>query len=180
MPVMILRRLLTALAFLVAGFPSVQAAQNGGYPSLAKRPIESAGTRRQEQAAAPVAAPAPDPALIAEVQKLKDDAQSGATAFDGAFAEAQRSVNAAAGSDVSSEAWVVAQQSISALDAARNASVSALASLDVMYIDRLNAIADGKVAGGDGEIDSARIAALAIVDAQNDRLDAIKARLRQP
>jgi hypothetical protein len=69
---------------------------------------------------------------------------------------------------------------ISALESARNDSVSALASLDTLYVQRSNAIADGKAPGGLEDIDAARSAALALVDQQNDRIDAMKGRLPQP
>jgi hypothetical protein len=89
-------------------------------------------------------------------------------------------VSAAKGASVSSDAWVAAQVAISALESARNDSVSALASLDTLYVTRTNAVADGKAAGGLEDIDAARAAALALVDQQNDRIDAMKARLPQP
>jgi hypothetical protein len=81
---------------------------------------------------------------------------------------------------VSSERWVAAQLAISELEAARNDSVSALASLDTLYVERSNAVAEGKARGGAEQIDAARKAALAVVDSQNDRIDAIKGRLAQP
>ncbi|MDI1295029.1 MAG: hypothetical protein PSY12_03970, partial [bacterium] len=73
-----------------------------------------------------------------------------------------------------------AQVAISTLESARNDSVSALASLDTLYVERTNAIADGKERGGLDEADAARAAALAMVDSQNDRIDALKGRLVQP
>ena len=79
----LIRRLLPSLALLIAGCTGAQAAQNGGYPSLAKRPIETSGARRQEEEQqAPVPAPAPDPALMAQVQKYRDDAKAGQSAFE--------------------------------------------------------------------------------------------------
>jgi hypothetical protein len=41
-------------------------------------------------------------------------------------------------------------------------------------------VAEGKARGGAEQIDAARKAALAVVDSQNDRIDAIKGRLAQP
>ncbi len=81
---------------------------------------------------------------------------------------------------MSSESWVTAQLAISALEAARNDSVSALASLDTLYVERSNALAEDQAKGGVEQIDAARKVALAIVDAQNDRIDAVKGRLAQP
>ena len=170
---MILRRLLPSLALFLSGCAETLT----GYPSLAKRAVENAPV------AEPVAAPAPveaDPALQAQVDRLSAQAQSGSAAFDRAWPAADRAARSAAGAAVSSEAWVAAQLAISALEAARNDSVSALASLDTLYVERSNAVAEGKVRGGVEQIDVARKAALGIVDSQNDRIDAVKARLAQP
>ncbi|MBB3981276.1 hypothetical protein GGR44_000923 [Sphingobium fontiphilum] len=170
---MIRSRILPSLALLLSGC----AGAPGNYPSLAKRAVEGAPTASPSAPAVP--APA-DSALAAELARLTAQAQSGRDAFDGRYAGAERLARAASGSVISSEAWVSAQQAVSALESARNDSVSALASLDVLYVDRLSAIAEGRASGGAAEIDSARAAALAIVDSQNDRIDALKARLAQP
>ena len=170
---MMLRRLLPSLALFLSGCTGTLT----GYPSLAKRSIENAPIG--ESAPAPIVAQA-DPALQAEVDRLAGQAQAGATAFDQAYATADRLVRAAAGSAVSSEAWVAAQTSLSTLESARNGSVSALASLDVLYVERSNAIADGKATGGIEQIDAARRTALTMVDSQNDRIDALKSKLAQP
>ena len=58
--------------------------------------------------------------------------------------------------------------------------MSALASLDTLYVQRTNDVADNKERGGLAEIDAARAATLASVDQQNDRIDAMKTRLPQP
>ena len=170
---MILRRLLPSLALFLSGCAQTLT----GYPSLAKRAVENAPV------AEPVAAPVPveaDPALQAQVDRLSAQAQAGSAAFDKAWPAADRAARAAAGAAVSSERWVAAQLAISALEAARNDSVSALASLDTLYVERSNAVAEGQARGGAEQIDVARRAALAIVDSQNDRVDAIKGRLAQP
>jgi hypothetical protein len=167
------RRLLAALALFLSGC----AGSPQNYPSLAKRPIESAPVAE----VAPPPAPAPaDAALSKEIASHVAQADKGAAGFDAAAAAADKAVRAASGSAVSSDAWVAAQVTISALETARNDSVSALASLDTLYVERSNAIADGKARGGLEDIDAARSAALALVDQQNDRIDAMKARLPQP
>lgn len=173
MPDMRASRLLSSLALLLSGC----AGPMSNYPSLARRPIENAPIA---EPAAPPPPAAPDPALDAQVATLTKQLDSGAAAFDAAYAKADRAVGAAGNAAVSSDAWVAAQLSISALEAARNDSVSALASLDTLYVDRENAVADGRARGGMEAIDAARTRALATVDSQNDRLDALKARLPQP
>lgn len=169
------RRLLPSLALFLSGCASTLQ----GYPSLAKRPAESAtsGAVTSAPSAAPVAV---DPALRAKIDQLADQAQAGGAAFDKAYPAANRAVQAASGSAVESEAWVAAQLALSTLESARNDSVSALASLDVLYIERSNAIADGKAQSGAEAIDAVRATTLSIVDSQNDRIDALKARIAQP
>lgn len=170
---MIRSRILPSLALFLSGC----AGAPGNYPSLAKRAVE--GAPMASPSAPPVSAPA-DSALATELAKLTAQAEAGRNAFDERYVGAEKLARAASGAAISSEAWVSAQQAVSALESARNDSVSALASLDMLYVQRMSAIADGKASGGEAEIDSARAAALAIVDSQNDRIDALKARLAQP
>lgn len=170
---MIFRRLLPTIALFLSGCAGTLT----GYPSLAKRAVENAPMGEAPAAPAPVEA---DPALQAQVDRLARQAQAGSAAFDKAWPAADRAARAAAGAAVSSERWVSAQLAISELEAARNDSVSALASLDTLYVERSNAVAEGKARGGAEQIDAARKTALAVVDSQNDRIDAIKGRLAQP
>jgi len=170
---MISRRLLTSIALFLSGCAGTQQ----GYPSLAKRAVEDAPMAQVTPPPVPVAA---DAALKAQLGKLSAQAQAGKTAFDNAYPSADRATQAARGAPVSSDGWIAAQVLVSSLESARNDSVSALASLDTLYIERSNAIAEGEEQGGTEEIDAARSTALAIVDGQNDRLDALRARLAQP
>ncbi|WP_336959382.1 hypothetical protein [Sphingobium aquiterrae] len=175
---MAIRPFIPSLALLLGGCAVGSADGVAGYPSLARRPIE------RQEAVAEASAPAPvataDDALATQLKTFSAQAHAGATAFDRSYGDADRLARKAAGADVSSEAWVAAQVALSDLESARNDSVSALASLDTLYVERANAIADGKAPGGLEAIDLARADALSIVDAQNDRLDAMKAVLRQP
>lgn len=167
------RRLLAAIALFLSGC----AGAPQSYPSLAKRPVESAPVAE----AAPPPAPVPaDAALSAEIARHVSQADKGAATFDAAYARAMKAVSAAKGASVSSDPWVAAQADISALEAARNDSVSALASLDTLYVQRSNEVAAGKAAGGLEDIDAARAATLSLVDQQNDRIDALKGQLPQP
>lgn len=167
------RRILTAIALFLSGC----AGAPQSYPSLAKRAVESAPVAE----VAPPPAPAPaDASLTTQIARYTAQADKGAATFETAYAKADRAVTAARSAGVSSDAWVAAQVSISTLEAARNDSVSALASLDTLYVQTSNAVADGKAKGGIAEVDAARAAALAQVDRQNDRIDALKSRLPQP
>jgi hypothetical protein len=169
-----IRATIQMLALFLAGCAS----GNGNYPSLAKRPIE---TVRSGAVAVPVApVVAEDPALAREISGLLDKARAGAAAFDAHVVSAQARVRAAAGSRISSEAWVDAQQAISLLESDRYDSIFALASLDTLYMKRSNAIASGEAQGGAEAIDAARSDVLAIVDRQNDLLDEMKGRLATP
>lgn len=169
-----MRPFIPSLALLLAGCAGT--ATSGGYPSLAKRPFESAAP-----ATLPVIASATqdDPALDAEVERLNVQVKAGADGFDRVYPRAEALARAAASSAVSSEAWVSAQGAVSELESARNDAVSALAGLDTLYAVRVNAVAAGTAAGGADAIDAARSAALAIIDSQNDRLDVLKAMLPQ-
>lgn len=165
-------RLLPSLALLLSGCAS---AVTGTYPSLALR----SGERPEVAPAPPTApqAPVEDPALDAEIARLSSQADTGASAFDRDYPDAERTVRAAQSSAVSSEPWVAAQVAISGLENARNDSVSALAALDTLYADRVSAVADGRAQGGADAIDQRRRDVLSTVDSQNDRLDALKALL---
>jgi hypothetical protein len=171
-------KLKSAIQMLALFLAGCAGGGNGDYPSLAKRPIESRGG----VAANPpvVEAVADDPAVVKEVDGLMQRARAGAAAFDAAVGGTQERVSAAAGSVVSSEAWVAAQLAISNLESQRYDSVFALASLDTLYVSRLNAIAGGEAQGSAEVIDRARSDALAIVDRQNDVLDGLRDRLANP
>jgi hypothetical protein len=176
-----LTRLLSSFALFLAG--CAQMGNDGrGYPSLSRRPVEMGGTVAQiVPATAQQAQLAEDTSdLTATLAVLVERLRQGARAFDAAYARTAHHVGAAAGAAVSSESWVIANLGISALESARNESVSALASLDTLYIERMKSISEGKVAGAAEAIDAARREALGTVDDQNDRLDGLKSRLRQP
>ncbi|WP_336973290.1 hypothetical protein [Sphingobium aromaticiconvertens] len=170
---MFVRRFIPTIALLLSGCTGA----HESYPSLARRPIETAPIA---EVAPPPPAVAVDPRLNADIARLKAQADKGSAAFDTAYARADKLTSAASNAAVSSDAWVAAQQAISNLESARNDSVSALASLDTLYVQRTNAVADGKAQGGVDSVDAARAAVLASVDAQNDRVDALKGRLKLP
>src|SRR5690606_5480715 len=126
---MISRRLLTSIALFLSGCAGTQQ----GYPSLAKRAVEDAPMAQVTPPSVPVAA---DAALKAQLGKLSAQAQAGKTAFDNAYPSADRATQAARGAPVSSDGWIAAQVLVSSLESARNDSVSALASLDTLYVER--------------------------------------------
>lgn len=175
------KRLFTAFALFLSACTGM--GQDGrGYPSLAKRPVETARVGGEvADRPDPVANPAPaDPDLAKRLADLSAQADKGRAAFDALYADAAAHIRGASGAAVSSEAWVAAHVDLSRLEQARYDSVYALASLDTLYAERMKALAEGKAEGGASEILAVRDLALATVDAQNDRVDALKAVLKEP
>lgn len=174
------RSLLAPVVLFLAGCAGL-GNDGRGYPSLVRRPIESAGVPNTSPS--PVlssTAPVVDGALPASIADLTGKARKGAAAFDANYPKAAAKVRAAQGLAVVSENWSVANIALGQLEASRNESVFALAGLETLYVERMNVVASGKVSGGVEAIDEARLEALAIVDSQNDRMDALKVLLRAP
>lgn len=178
-----MRRLFAPILGLLSLVPAPPAlAQREPYPSLLPRPVESrdrdkeAATAAREAgvSAAPAAA---DPALVAEVDALAVRAAEAAAAFDRSYGEGSRTAAAASGAVAGSEAWVTAQQWISVLQSDRYGSVAALATLDTLYAARANSDDPAQAAADLAVIAAARGPVVAMVDSQNDRLDALSLRL---
>jgi hypothetical protein len=118
---------LVALALLLSACARDQAS----YPSLAERPIE-------KNAAAIVNEPPPAPRVLApsnaermaRVRGFADLARNGAVRFNKALAENEAAVRRGAGAATSSESWVVAQMTLSRIEASRHPVTEALAGLD--------------------------------------------------
>jgi len=118
--------LLAAAALVAACTPE------GTFPSLARRPIE-----REDPLEEPVRAPpvvAAEPALTSQAASLLAEARRGNGEFEAALAGAAAALRdpGAPGS----EAWVVAQQAISRVEAARTPTMRALAELDRLATER--------------------------------------------
>lgn len=111
------------------------AAQNSAAPSLAKRLVEG----RLDVVPPPVVVtpPGPLPAdLAGRLARWEADGAAGQQGFAAERDSAAALVSAAAGAPVASERWVVAQQAISRLHAARAPLTGALADIDRLYLDR--------------------------------------------
>lgn len=111
------------------------AAQGGDAPSLAKRAVEG----RFDVAPPPVEVvpPGPLPAdLAGRLARWEADAAAAQQAFAAERGAAATQVGAAAGAAIASERWVVAQQAISRLVAARAPLTAALADIDRLYLER--------------------------------------------
>jgi hypothetical protein len=116
-------------------------------PSLAIRPAEAAATIDAARPAA-VARPLPatetmplDAATIARVESIIRAARASTSPFAKALEPARVAVTNAAGTSVSSEAWIAAQVAISRLERTREAAANALAEVDSV---RRELVASGK------------------------------------
>lgn len=124
--------LVAAASLLLSGCVG---APGAAAPSLAKRAVE--GRFDVAPSAATVSPPGPLPTdLAGRLARWESDAGAAQQAFAAERDAAAALVAQAAGAAVSSERWVVAQQAISRLQAARAPLTAALADIDRLYIER--------------------------------------------
>lgn len=125
----------------------------GASPSLAPRAIEQRSDAVADSGALP---PGPAAAaLISEIGRLLDQARQGQAAFDALKVGAEAEVSKAAGAAPASEAWIVAEQAISVLDAARVPTAASLAALDRINIDQRELASRVPGTGGVAELAAA-------------------------
>ena len=147
-------------------------AQGGDVPSLAKRSVE--GRFDVAPPAVVVAPPGPLPTdLAGRLARWDADAASAQQAFAAARNSTASTVSAAAGAPVASERWVVAQQAISRLTAARAPLTAALADIDRLYVER----SVEEAIDGLPDIYALRDRLADMVSAQDAVLDALNAQL---
>ncbi|MBN8843638.1 MAG: hypothetical protein J0H88_10355 [Sphingomonadales bacterium] len=104
-------------------------------PSLAKRPVE--GRFDVAPPSVAVTPPGPLPAdLAGRLARWDADGTAAQQAFAAERGTTASLVSAAAGAPIASERWVVAQQAISRLIAARAPLTAALADIDRLYLER--------------------------------------------
>lgn len=148
------------------------AASTATETSLARRSAEAIDPRL------PIASnPAPGPvdaALAARLAELVAKGQAGARTFDGQVGSAQALANAAG--PAQSESWIMAQQALSGLEAARAASTLALSDVD--------GIAAGRIVSGAGltpadlvAVEAASAQLTAVTDRQASIIGQLSARL---
>lgn len=153
-----------------------------GYPDIGPRATETVDFLEPEpapggaDAAALPPLPAPDAATLALLGRIERDAAAGERAFAAMRAQAERAVSAARGAAVGSEAWVVAHQAISRLDAARAPTRAALSSAEAA-LPPLDAI---EQTPGAAERIARHRRAVEQVAAQSGVVAALVARLRRP
>ena len=116
---------------------------NGSYPSLQRRAAE-----RSYDAATPAPATADqglgrlDAALATRLDILRQQALAANESFQGQVSTATRTVNAAQGAPVASDAWSVAQIALAQLESKRSAAMIALADLDTLLVSAEKANAE--------------------------------------
>ncbi len=152
------------LGLLSACGPQVNA------PSLAPRPVEKLPIALPAEVSEP-AVPA-DPDLADRIAPLVAQAQAGDQAFARQRGATDAAVAKAAGAGQGSEAWIVAQQALSALDTARGPVRDAAASIDAMRAEPANAGSGNRAA-----IDAAAATIEALDDAEAAAVAALSAKL---
>lgn len=149
----------------------------GEYPSLRPRPFEVAGGAGAPLPPPPPAAPA-RPEIVARVAALVARAEQGDRAFQSELAAA-RPVLARAGA-ADSESWIRAQQQLSALDASREATVSAMAEIDALTLGGPDPAGTPL---GENDLAAIRVGgerAAALLAAQHARITELSATLATP
>lgn len=154
-------------------FPAILLAAcvpEGDFPSLAMRPGER--DLSTEEPTRPAIEVPDDGALRQQVAELRRLAAQGDAAFDAGYGATAAAVAAAGPRE--SDGWVEAQQALSRLEAAREATMRALADLDRIAMDRIGA----PTSASDFAAINAAIAAVEqLALAQQQRMDALRARL---
>ena len=140
-------------------------------PSLGPRAIEGV-LDEPARAIAPVAS-ADDPALAARIGELVAEAEAGDARFAEQLPAAEQAVSRAAGSVAESEAWIVAQVELSALEGARSPTTTALGALDEIFARQA---IDGAPAETEA-LSTARERVAALYEGQAERFSALQAML---
>ncbi len=122
-------------ALLAAALTLSGCSTSGSYPSLERRAaersydLEAAAPAPSAQELGPV-----DPALATRLASLRQQALSAHESFQAQVNSASRTVNAAQGAAVASDAWSVAQVALAQLESKRSSAMIALADLDELLL----------------------------------------------
>lgn len=160
------------LALLILPALTACAATPSAEPSLAPRSAEAIDPRvpiPSETAAGPA-----DPALASRLAELIGQVRNGDAAFQAAADDAARLV--AAAGPAQSESWVVAQQAVSALVAARGPVTRAIADIDALATARI-ARSGGILPADLAAIQAASAEAGAIGEREAATIDRLQAQL---
>ena len=162
---------------------SACAMQSGDFPSLSKRPYEDDPKIDSPATDDNAAMPSPQMTVLpAALENTVSAAVRQSNAANQAFLKdlpkVKKRVSAARGAAPSSESWVVAQMELSSLEMVRSPSISALADLDLLYLQRLDQELDGAEQGAAALIVKSRDGIEGQVAAQQREIEALKSRLR--
>jgi len=157
-------------ALLLAPVLLTGCAQSAGVgPSLARRPIESRDLSEPvREATPPIGA---DAQLGGEIEGLVNRARVGERDFAALLPRAEAAA-AAAGAQ-GSESWLAAQQLLSALEAARGTTTSALGRLDALLAERVLARNEAGLA----DLQAAQQQVAALAEAQQRQFARLQARI---
>jgi hypothetical protein len=138
-------------------------------PSLLPRAIEKQSTTTRP-VAAPVDVAPITPALQSQITRLMTQVKADDSVFTKADRNSGRLIVAGRRAAEGSEAWVVAQQAQSELEAAQQGSAAALGELETLLLAQTQAAASDATLGGVTELTAAHDEASAIVERQIARL----------
>ncbi len=137
------------------------------FPSLARRAIEQRAAVVPSSPASP-AIPEPVSATLAEaIVGLGRDADGGNAVFTALLPPSRAPIQAGRGAAVGSEAWAQAEMALSRLEAARGPTVFALAELDRLALEQLEA--DNQAAADAFGVEQVRVAAMVAAQQQTLR-----------
>lgn len=169
-------RLAACLAVTLA--LSACAADQGRYPSLARRPAERISGSSAVVAPAPAPAPAllpeiaASPELAARLGQLVGRIETVHQRFLARRAAAAARVSAAAGAAVASDSWSVATIALADLESTRSEAMIALADLDAMWVT-------ARIAGEEAPaLAAARDHAIALIGQEDAILAGLRGRMR--
>jgi hypothetical protein len=152
--------------------PAACSAPGGPFPSLQPRAAEAIDPRVPVDR--PMNARPVDPGLAANLDRLIGQARAGNSAFASLIDSAER-LSEVAGAP-RSEGWIAAQEALTAAIAARRATATALADIDALGGDRLQA--QGGMAPADvAAVQSAAEQVGALDSRQHERVEAVQRRL---
>ena len=170
---------LSVFLVLVLGLSlSACAMQAGDFPSLAKRPYENGPAMDDSAAPPPAQMDVLPPALRNAVDLALRQSNSAHQAFLADLPKVKESVTAARNAAPSSESWVVAQMQLSSLEMDRSPSISALADMDMLYMQRLDQEFTGEAKGAAVLIAQSRERIAAQVSSQQAEIEKLKSTMR--
>lgn len=150
------------------------AAPKAAYPSLAIRDVERVEGSFDAAAALvePLAESPPSADLVERLAQLQTAAASAHRSFMDAAPETARLVNAAAGTDVTSNRWASAQIALASLESARSQAAVPLGDLDLLHANAAIALEQRQA------IQAARTAVIGLIAEEDAILSDLRGKIR--